>query len=297
MSELNKRLIVAAIGIPFALVVIYFGGIYFNLAVIAFAMLGVGEFLNIAKTKSGRMQHLAPYLFTLVFLSAFSFFNKPAELAAILITLVMLLVLFVYSMQLVKGTSDSIYSISVIFNCVFYLGFGFSSLIILRKFNYFLLYWKEFFNPDSFIYNIRFSDSTTWGYIVLFIFFTIWICDSAAYFIGRKYGNHKISPEVSPKKSWEGAAAGLIAAILSISLFNYFIIPEIPIKVSIIFGLIVGIFGQAGDFAESLLKRDSDIKDSSNLLPGHGGVLDRFDSPLFVFPSVIIYLFCISIFG
>jgi phosphatidate cytidylyltransferase len=123
------------------------------------------------------------------------------------------------------------------------------------------------------------------------------VCDSSAYFFGKAYGKHKLYPEVSPKKSWEGAIAGLIGAIVSFTLLNYFFIPQFPILYSLIAGVLIGITGQIGDLAESQLKRDAGIKDSSDLLPGHGGILDRFDSALFVFPVLTIFLFVIAAFG
>jgi len=119
---------------------------------------------------------------------------------------------------------------------------------------------------------------------------SIWVCDSAAYFIGRAIGKHKLFERISPKKTIEGAIAGFVFAILAFVGLGELFLAEIPVVHFIVGGSIVGVLGQYGDLAESMLKRDAGVKDSSNLLPGHGGALDRFDSILFVSPSYFIYL-------
>ena len=103
-------------------------------------------------------------------------------------------------------------------------------------------------------------------------------------------GKHKIFPRVSPKKSWEGTIAGVLISPLSMWLALQLFLPEFPQTHAVVLGAIIGVVGPVGDFAESLLKRDASIKDSSALIPGHGGVLDRFDSIMFVAPVVWLYL-------
>ena len=127
------------------------------------------------------------------------------------------------------------------------------------------------------------------GYFVVAMLASIWICDTAAFFVGRKFGRHKISVKISPNKSWEGAIAGFIAAIAVWLLARVYIgeLEEVSLTTAIAMGLIVGILGQVGDFAESMLKRDAGVKDSSTLIPGHGGVLDRIDSILLDRKSVV----------
>ena len=116
----------------------------------------------------------------------------------------------------------------------------------------------------------------------------IWTMDTMAYFIGSKIGKHKLYPRVSPKKSVEGAIAGIFGGYLFMFIAKYTFLPEIElIKLAVLAGIIV-IFGQVGDFVESLLKRKAEIKDSSELLLGHGGFLDRFDS--LIFTSPLIYM-------
>jgi len=297
LNELGKRVLVAAIGIPLALGLIIAGGIIFNIVIIIIAMIGIYEFAYLVDKKSSDVQKAGMYLFSLIILLTFSFLTKPHEIAAALVIQLLLMVLSSYSFQLKKGTQDGLLSVSAVYNSVLYVGLGFSTLIIIRNFNLYLLYWRDIFNQSSFIYNLKFAESQTWGLIVLFVFVSIWTCDSFAFFIGRKFGKHKLHPEVSPKKSWEGAIAGLIGAVIAFTVICFFFLPELPLVFSLIAGLIIGTVGQIGDLAESLLKRDAGIKDSSNLIPGHGGVLDRFDSALFVFPALTVFFLIIAVWG
>jgi phosphatidate cytidylyltransferase len=107
-------------------------------------------------------------------------------------------------------------------------------------------------------------------------------------------GRHKLLERVSPKKTWEGAIAGFVFSIISFVGCSFLLIKGLPLIHAIIAGAIVGTIGQIGDLVESLLKRDAAVKDSSNLLPGHGGALDRFDSIIFVMPVIFIYLIIAS---
>jgi len=107
---------------------------------------------------------------------------------------------------------------------------------------------------------------------------------------GAAIGRHKLFPRVSPNKTWEGAVAGFVFAILSALAARALVLDYLGVGDALVLGGIVGTFGQLGDLFESSLKRDAGVKDSSNLLPGHGGVLDRFDSLLFVAPLAYLYI-------
>ena len=128
------------------------------------------------------------------------------------------------------------------------------------------------------------------GYLIISVFASIWICDSAAFFGGTALGKHKLFPRVSPKKSWEGAIFGFVFSIIAMYLAKVLVLDFLSLKDALIIGVLIGIFGQVGDLIESLLKRDAGIKDSSNLIPGHGGIFDRFDSLFFSAPIVFMYL-------
>jgi len=129
------------------------------------------------------------------------------------------------------------------------------------------------------------------GYAVLTVFIGVWSCDTLAYFVGSAIGKHKIFPRVSPNKSWEGSLAGLAGSFIALMLIvRAGWLPGLDYTDALILGLITGVAGQLGDFAESLVKRDVGVKDSSNLLPGHGGAWDRLDSILFAAPLSYLYL-------
>ncbi len=129
---------------------------------------------------------------------------------------------------------------------------------------------------------------------IVFVVGAIFLCDSAAFFIGSYFGKHHFS-SISPKKTIEGSVAGLIMSIITVSIGWYFFADDkYPLILGIILGLLTGLFAQIGDLLVSLIKRYFNVKDSSNLIPGHGGILDRFDSLFFAAPIINLYLIIIT---
>ncbi|MEI8191486.1 MAG: phosphatidate cytidylyltransferase [candidate division NC10 bacterium] len=127
------------------------------------------------------------------------------------------------------------------------------------------------------------------------LFAAVWMTDTAAYAAGKAFGRSRMAPVISPKKSWEGAAAGLIAAVLTLWLGRkLFLADSLTPGLALALGLLVGTLGQASDIAQSLVKRASGVKDSSSLLPGHGGIFDRMDSFLLLAPA---FYYAIVLFG
>jgi len=120
-----------------------------------------------------------------------------------------------------------------------------------------------------------------WIFLTLMI---IMSCDTFAYFVGSKIGKRKLYPSVSPNKSVEGAIGGLLGSVFAVLLARYTFMPVIGLVDGVLIGLLLGTAGQLGDLFESLLKRACQVKDSGNIIPGHGGLLDRLDSLLFAFP-------------
>jgi phosphatidate cytidylyltransferase len=125
----------------------------------------------------------------------------------------------------------------------------------------------------------------------MYAFAATWCCDTCAYLFGRAFGRHKMFPSVSPKKSWEGAVAGLVGAIGGLTLVNWALGGSMTFSGLAALGMAIGVAAQLGDLVESRIKRLAGVKDSSKLLPGHGGILDRFDGFLFVAPLVYYYFF------
>jgi phosphatidate cytidylyltransferase len=144
-------------------------------------------------------------------------------------------------------------------------------------------------DPAGWLHVLKLEPGAAWIVFVLAITF---ISDTGAYFTGRLWGQHRMAPYISPKKSWEGALGGLLFAMLAGALLVHLLGLPIPTWAGALLGGIGSIAGQAGDLAESLIKRQVDIKDSGHIIPGHGGILDRIDSLLFTAP-VLYYVITI----
>jgi phosphatidate cytidylyltransferase len=121
-----------------------------------------------------------------------------------------------------------------------------------------------------------------------------WTGDIGAYYVGRVFGRHKLAPRVSPKKTWEGAAASVFAAILIAGGYLLYFVPGVTAAAAIGLTAAANVAGQLGDLAESAMKRGAGVKDSGSILPGHGGFLDRVDSTLFALPVVYAYVSMVS---
>jgi phosphatidate cytidylyltransferase len=138
----------------------------------------------------------------------------------------------------------------------------------------------------------EYDHAGTW---IAMLFLTTWICDTAAYFVGLQFGKHKLFERVSPKKTVEGAFGGLVFAVLAAVACYHFFVIGLQLRDAVIIGILIGTVGQMSDLVESLFKRDAGVKDSSRLIPGHGGMLDRFDSEMLVAPLVYFYLLAVDV--
>jgi len=144
----------------------------------------------------------------------------------------------------------------------------------------------------SYLVALRLDAGRNW---VFFALFTTFGSDTLAFFVGRALGRHRLAPQISPNKTWEGAIGGVFGAIIVSLLFTLPTPLSLPLSYgqAVLLGLLVSIFGQLGDLAESLLKRNVGVKESGKLIPGHGGFLDRMDSV--VFAGIVVYLFYIFV--
>jgi phosphatidate cytidylyltransferase len=172
-----------------------------------------------------------------------------------------------------------IYDIATTVFGVVYVGWLMTHLVLLREMP------REIGQPDL-----------LGCHLVLYSILIVWSCDTGAFLVGMSLGRHKLLPQVSPGKSIEGAAAGFLCAIGAAfwgrAWFAHFPdgAPLLTVGQAVVFGCLLGVAGQLGDLVESLLKRDARVKDASSTIPGHGGVLDRFDSLLFSAPVAYYYL-------
>lgn len=150
--------------------------------------------------------------------------------------------------------------------------------------------------PFALLNVLAFPGSVTYNPILpLSIFVFIWLSDTGAYCVGSLIGKHRLFERISPKKSWEGSIGGGIFSIASSLGFAHFF-PFMPGWQWVGLAIVVVIFGTWGDLTESLMKRQLGIKDSGNILPGHGGMLDRFDSALMAIPAAVVYLYALTMF-
>lgn len=257
MGNLGKRILAGIIGIPVILAACYYGGIaYLSFALIV-SSLALWEFMSMIENTGFHLPKFTGIIFSFVVL-LLNFFTE-IEIA------VMLSVVF-----LISAVSEFFYSES---------RNPMRPLVLVSGIVYITI---------PFVYFGELNEYSGMNIMIL-IFVLIWICDTAAYFGGKLFGKYKLSL-ISPGKTVEGSITGLIFTIAA-SVLAHFIYPEsISLTEAVTLGIITGIFSQAGDMFESLVKRHCNMKDSSGLIPGHGGMLDRFDSLLFVAPSVMIYL-------
>lgn len=141
----------------------------------------------------------------------------------------------------------------------------------------------------AYLITIRNLPGETGQDLLLLLFICVAFCDAGAFYIGTLFGKHRMAPGISPRKSWEGAAGGLVMAVAGGLVAHIWFYTALPLFHAVILGLILGGMGVLGDLAESMLKRATASKDSSALLPGHGGVLDRVDSLIFSAPVLYYY--------
>ena len=127
------------------------------------------------------------------------------------------------------------------------------------------------------------------AHLLSFFFLVIMGADTGAYYVGKAFGKHKLAPKISPGKTWEGVAGGVVAALLLATLSHFWFFQNLPLKLALLLAALMTALGIIGDLTESALKRSVGTKDAANILPGHGGVLDRLDSLLFNAP--LIYYF------
>lgn len=267
-NTLLKRTIVAIWGIPIIFTTIYFGKYYFLALVLFINILSQNEFYKIAKEKNASPQKIIGISLGIILTLIIYFYGiDKIWIAAVPGTFLILLI------ELFRNKTNASLNFAVTVAGIVYPSLFFSFMILIRELPLHL--------------NIPYFHGAIWVYIV---FIAIWLCDTAAYFIGKFFGTHKLFSRISPKKTIEGAIAGFVFSITTTLLISVFYNQMLSFINLLIIGLIIGVFSQIGDLVESLFKRDAGIKDSSHLLPGHGGFLDRFDSPTFVAPIIFFYL-------
>jgi phosphatidate cytidylyltransferase len=253
----------------------YFGSLSTFFLFLVITTLGVEEFYNI----TSKSKEVAPLKFfgiklsiiTFSTLSLISAGNAQSKYLAI-----PLLAMFLpFIIELYRKSKTPFVNIAYTIFGVFYITLPFA-----------MLYHIGFYNNHQF--SSDFSYALVWGF-----FFILWSNDTGAYLSGKYLGKHKLFERISPKKTWEGSFGGAVLSIVVAYVCSMYF-DEITTKDWIITAIITVVFGSLGDLVESMLKRSLNIKDSGNILPGHGGILDRFDGLFLSIPFVYAYLVLIS---
>ena len=253
---MNNRYIGALILAPF-LLLIFLGGWYLKAAVLFLSFRGLFEYFHVVRKKGHSPVSFIGYCVLLSYYAVVLFVPDPLAHVGVLIAL-MTAVLFIY---MVFDEKINIADVGITVSGFVYTGVLFSFLILL-------------------------GDKEQGMYYVPLVFVISWVCDTLAYYSGRLFGKHKLNERVSPKKTVEGAVGGLLGGTI-----GALISAESGANIAhfAIIGLMGAFFGQIGDLAASAIKRYAGEKDYPKLIPGHGGVLDRFDSILFV--ALIVYVY------
>lgn len=260
------RIISGLLGLPISIFILYLGGIYLKITLLLISLIGMMEFYK-ALSKKNLKIHYIGYIFNIIFYLTLGYSKNNTVMILLFIFIISL---FIY--LIIFNSKVSISDVLVTFFGFVYVGMLISSVFLVRELSLGVYY-------------------------VLLMFICSWGCDTFAYFIGVKFGKHKLIPNLSPKKTIEGSIGGIIGStvITFITFQTIFKFEEIQnselIYKFVFFGFICSIFSQFGDLSASSIKRYANIKDYGNLIPGHGGVLDRFDSVLFV--SGIVYIFAV----
>lgn len=254
----NKRVISAVIAIPILLLFVIKGGILFKIGIMAITAIALYEYINAYQSENIiKSSLLIGYIL--------QFFILLYHKSDLILPVILLITLISMAAPIFKKKYSVVSSALTITGFIYIVVF-FGILISIREYS-------------------------NGGRVIWLVFIIAFFCDTAAYYTGRYFGKKKLCPEVSPKKTVEGAIGGIIASAIGVIVWG-FINKDIHFEwyQLIILGIIGGMISQIGDLSASLIKRYVGIKDYGNIMPGHGGVLDRFDSILFTAPIVYYFM-------
>lgn len=260
------RVLSSIIGLPIAFILVLLGGFWLKLGTLFVSLVGLYEFYK-SISKKVTFVNIFGFLFSIIYILILNtnFINNIHTIFLILFLPFLMLLVFFHQ-------KVNIFDLAITFFGFFYITFTFSYVYLIRNLNY-------------------------GTYTVWLPFLCAWLSDTGAYFTGITLGKHKLTPILSPKKTIEGAVGGVLLSTIITGAYG-FMISKYVFKFEnlnftlfcTIIGFIGSIFAQLGDLTASSIKRKFNIKDYGNLIPGHGGILDRFDS--IIFTSCIVYIFC-----
>ncbi|WP_232697066.1 phosphatidate cytidylyltransferase [Brevibacillus daliensis] len=279
---MKQRVITGLVGGILFVSLMYLGGMWYSSFILLLALIGFYEFMRMAGIRPFGIAGILGYIILISILStnfvglwtvAIKYLSVQQLMAIststseIILPMIILLLLYTVAS---KNKFNIEHAALTLFGAL-YIGFGFHYVTIARSYVGMGGFW-----------------------LTLLIWFAIWSTDSGALFAGRAFGNRKLWPEISPNKTVEGALGGWISAIIVVVVTDWLLLTlnvlgALPLSQAFFIALVTGVVAQLGDLVESAYKRHFGVKDSGRIIPGHGGVLDRFDSMLIVFP--ILYLF------
>lgn len=264
MPELAKRVSFAIVAAPAFLGVLWLGGEFFHFLVILIGILIHREFTGIINSDGSKASYIPGLLIMLWVISyplKFYFLETGLLLFATYLAL-----------ETMRSEANYLERISSTIISGLYPGIAMMSLYLIRDIQFFYLVPVD-------------------GFAVAMMFvLMIWGNDVFAYFGGKSFGKHPLAPSISPKKTWEGFFSGFIGGFVALGITYYFfsdVMPDIWVAIPAV--LITGVFGPLGDLAQSKMKRSARIKDSANIIPGHGGFFDRFDAMMLAAPVYLVY--------
>ncbi|WP_461212843.1 phosphatidate cytidylyltransferase [Lacticaseibacillus sp. GG6-2] len=256
---MKQRVITAIVALIIFIPILIAGGIWLEIAASVLALVALSEVFIMRKRIIMSADFLFASLGTLIVVFPDSYFRwLPQHLNRFDLLYIAVACLLLVTVATKNHTSFDDVSVSTL--AMFYIGVGFHNLIAVR--------------------NGAGLDT------LLFAMLIVWLTDSGAYMVGRKLGKHKLWPAISPNKTWEGSIGGNVVALIFAAIYLHFFPQYYSFWPMMAITLFLSIIGQLGDLIESALKRYYGVKDSGKILPGHGGILDRFDSMLLVFPML-----------
>src|SRR5215218_8346159 len=281
---MNSRLITAAIALPVLIASVVVPQLKFLFVALAMAavVIALYEFWFLCRRVGARPDVVVGYA-TVAALFVVFFFNW----IELLYLVVPLFVIAALAAEMLRGApfDKMVLSVGSTVLGVFYVAFLGSHLVGVRT---------GFTNPSRFepyLVGDAYVSHTLSTHMLSFFFLVLMGSDTGAYYTGRALGRHKLAPKVSPGKTWEGAAGGMAASLVAAALSHYWFFPEISLGAALGLAAVMNVLGVVGDLTESALKRGAKAKDAAQILPGHGGLLDRLDSLLFNAP--LIYYFAL----
>lgn len=264
---MNRRYLGAVLLSPL-LIFLFIGGIYLKYFTLILALLGMHEFYNVIKQKNMNPLQYIGYILCVIY---YVLLNNNINFRIII--LLIIAAIFIMLCISVINVKYNFIDISTTIFAFLYIGVFFSFIVLTNQ--------KVYGN-----------------YLIWLVFISSWLCDTTAYYVGKYLGKNKLCPKVSPKKTIEGSIGGLLGSAIGCTLFGVLINSygvNIPSYNYVLIGIFCGVFCQLGDLSASSIKRYVNVKDYSNLIPGHGGILDRFDSILFA--SVVVYYYITLVLG